>query len=101
MQEACESITTYSPSIQHCQLCSPLFTETDKQTKDMGHQYAEEERWALHQHKKQADVAESSRGCSCLLQSNYCPRNLLLYSQDISATRRNRAITMGHFPEIT
>lgn len=41
------SITTYSPSIQHCQLHSSLFMVTDKLTTDRGHQYAEEERWTL------------------------------------------------------
>lgn len=88
MQEVWESITIYSPSIHHCQVCSPLFAVTDKQSKDAGHQYAEEGRWALCQHKKQEDTAESSWGCSCLLQpteqSCHCPRNILLYSQDIN-----------------
>lgn len=78
MQEARESITTYSPSIQHCQLCSPLFIATDKQTKDREHQYAEEEKWTLCQHKQQTEAAEFSRGCSCLLQ----PRAELLLVPD-------------------
>lgn len=104
MQEVWESITIYSPSIHHCQVCSPLFTVTDKQSKGAGHQYAEEGRWALCQHKKQEDTAESSWGCSYLLQpteqSCHCPE-ISCFIPRTSIAEQNRAITTGHFPEIT
>lgn len=53
--------------------------------------------------KSRKTLVNAVEVCSCLLQpteqSCHCPRNLL-YSQDINA-EQNRAITTGHFPEIT